>query len=224
MKRNELAEGIQHYLGNPLLKAARQPLQFTMEQAKEYAKCARDPVYFIENYVRIVSLDEGLVLFKMYPYQKRMIRAMHHGRKVVGKIFRQAGKSAICAAYISWYITFNGHKTAAILANKASIAREIFSRIQVILENLPFWLQQGVLEWNKTSLELENGSKCFCAASSPSSVRGKSINLLFCVAGETKVHLRNKLTGEIVEVPISDLKGLLRREEEDDEGFSISLN
>ena len=186
---------VQHYLGNPLLKAARQPIEFTIEQAKEFAKCRRDPVYFAANYAKVVSLDDGPVLFKPYPYQKRFIKALHTGRKVVGKIFRQAGKSVTCAVYIAWYALFNDHKTACILANKASIAREIFSRVQFIIENLPFWLQQGVVEWNKTSFNLENGSTVFCAASSPSAVRGKSINLLMC---DEFGHLAPKLAEEFI--------------------------
>lgn len=183
------------YLNNPSLKAVGVQVEYTDFQLKEYVKCSTDPIYFIENYIKVVSLDHGAVLCKLYPYQKRTILAIHNNRMILAKLFRQAGKSTVCAAYIAWYILFNEFKTAAILANKASIAKEIFSRIQFMLECLPKWLSQGVVEWNKTSLELENGSKCFCAASSPSSIRGKSINLLLC---DEFAHLSNNLSEEFI--------------------------
>ena len=195
----------QHYMGNPNLKAAGVQIEFELGQMKEYARCAKDPVYFIENYCKIVSLDNGAVLFKMFPYQRRIIKALHGNRKIIAKLFRQSGKSTVIAAYVAWYICFNEHKTVAILANKAAIAREIFSRVQFIFENLPFWLQQGVIEWNKTSFEMENGSKCFCAASSPSSIRGKSINFLMCVSGDTEITVRDKLTGFMTKTPIEKI-------------------
>lgn len=194
------------YLGNPSLKACGVPMNFTGDQLSEYVKCAGDPIYFIENYVKIVSLDKGAILAKLFPYQKRIIEGIHKNRRVISKLFRQSGKSTVIACYISWYITFNDLKRVAILANKASISREIFSRVQFTYENLPLWLQQGVKEWNKTSLELENGSQCFCAASSPSAIRGKSINFLLCVAGETEIDIRNKVTGEVRRVRIDELE------------------
>lgn len=197
---------IQHYLGKPTLKAANVSIQFTEHQIKEYIKCSKDPIYFLENYAKIVSLDKGPVLFKLFPYQKRIIEGVHNNKKVIAKLFRQAGKSTIIAGYFSWYVLFNPHKTCAILANKESIAKEIFSRVQYIIEGLPFWLQQGVVEWNKKSFVFENGSKCFCAASSASAVRGQSINMLLCVDGKTKIKLRNKHTREIIEVNIEELE------------------
>lgn len=184
-----------HYLGNESLKAAGVEIEFTLDQAMEYDKCSKDPIYFIENYVKVVSLDDGAVLFKLYPYQKRIILAIHNNRKIVAKLFRQAGKSTVVAAYIAWYSLFNEFKRTAILANKAAIAREIFSRVQFMVESLPFWLQQGVLEWNKTSFALENGSTCFCAASSPSSIRGKSVNFLLL---DEFAHLDNNLAEDFI--------------------------
>ncbi|UTS51988.1 terminase large subunit [Synechococcus phage BUCT-ZZ01] len=173
-------DGLPYYMGNPQLKAARVSMGFSIEQAKEHFRCSQDPVYFLENYGKVVSLDLGVVPFKLFPYQKRIIRAIHENPNIIGKLFRQAGKSTVIAGYITWYVIFNRNKTAAILANKAAIAKEIFSRVQFFIENLPFWLQQGIVEWNKTSLVLENESRCFCAASSPSAIRGMSINLLLC--------------------------------------------
>lgn len=167
-----------HYNNNPNLKASGVNLNYSEEQIKEYVKCSKDPIYFIENYCKVVSLDKGIVPFILYPYQIRMIEAIHNNKNTIGRLFRQAGKSTILAGYITWYIIFNESKTAAILANKQAIAKEIFSRVQFMIENLPIWLQQGVKEWNKTSLTLENGSRCLAAASSASAVRGFSISML----------------------------------------------
>lgn len=188
-------DDLKYYKNNNGLKAANQQIKFTSEQIMEYIKCSRDPIYFIENYVKIISLDHGPVLFKMYPYQKRIIDALHNNTRILGKIFRQSGKSTVLAGYLCWYILFNEHKRAAILANKMDIAKEIFSRVQFAIENIPIWLQQGVIEWNKTSFELENGSVCFAAATSPSAIRGKSINLLML---DEFGHLTPKLADEFI--------------------------
>jgi hypothetical protein len=173
-----MAENKFHFMGNVNLRPAGRNIELSEDQLSEYKKCRRDPVYFIENYVKVVSLDKGVVPMKLYPYQKRLIKAFHENRFVLSKLFRQAGKSTITAAYVLWYVNFNANKNAAILANKAAIAREIFSRVQFMFEELPVWMKKGVKEWNKTSFTLENDTVCFCAASSPSSIRGKSISLL----------------------------------------------
>lgn len=186
---------MQFYNRNPLLKAAGVQVAFTQEQVHEYIKCAKDPVYFIETYAKIVSLDDGVVPFKMFPYQKRIIEALHNNKNTLGKLFRQAGKSTIVAAYFAWYVLFNENKTAVILANKQTIAIEIFGRVQFIIENLPQWLQQGVVEWNKKSLVLENGSRCVAAATSASAVRGMSVNLLLC---DEFAHLHPNLAEEFI--------------------------
>lgn len=168
----------QVYNKNNNLKAAGVQIPFTPEQVQEYIKCSQDPIYFIENYAKVVSLDRGIVPFKLYPYQRRAIMAFHSNRKIIAKIGRQLGKSACIAAYFAWYLLFNDNKTAVILGNKQATAVEIFGRVQFVIENTPKWLQQGVVEWNKKSLLLENGSRCMAAATSPSAVRGFSVNLL----------------------------------------------
>lgn len=167
------------YLNNPFLKQAGEQIPFDKEKLGELMKCSQDPIYFLETYGKIVSLDDGVVPFKLFPYQKRIIRAIQNNKKVIGKIGRQLGKSTVVAGFISWYVLFHDNKNCAILANKQATAKEIFSRVQFILENTPKWLQQGVKEWNKTSLSLENGSRVFASGTSPSAVRGSSISLLF---------------------------------------------
>lgn len=164
--------------GNENIKAVGVQIQYTPEQIKEYVRCVKNPVYFIETFCKVVSLDEGIVPFKLYDYQKRIVRTVFENRFTIAKLFRQSGKSTVMAAYILWYVTFNANKTACILANKQSLAVEILSRVQYMHELLPNWLKQGVSVWNRLSVNFENGSRVFCASSSASSVRGHSINLL----------------------------------------------
>ena len=174
-----MKENLKYYNSNSLLKAADQSITFTQEQVEEYVKCAEDPVYFIENYCKIVTLDHGLQLFKLYPCQVNKIKVIHNNRRVILMEGRQQGKTTTSAAYILWYTLFQSNKTVAILANKATAAREVLSRYQTMYENLPKWMQQGVTGWNKGDVELENGSNVFTAATTASGIRGKSVNLLY---------------------------------------------
>lgn len=183
------------YNANKNLKAANVAIGFSQEQLKEYVKCAQDPLYFIRTYAKIISLDDGVVQFDPFPYQQRIIDTIHKNKNTLGKLFRQAGKSTIVAAYFAWYVLFNDNKTAVILANKQAIAIEIFGRVQFIIESLPHWLQQGVVEWNKKSLVLENGSRCIAAATSASAVRGMSVNLLLL---DEFAHLKPNLADEFI--------------------------
>lgn len=167
------------YNANQQLKAAGVNIPFTEEQVKEYMKCAQDPVYFIENYCKIISLDKGLIDFKLYDCQKEKVKVIHENRKVILMEGRQQGKTTTSAAYILWYTLFQESKQVAILANKATAAREVLYRYQLMYENLPLWLQQGVTTWNKGDIELENNSKVFTAATTSSGIRGKSVNMLY---------------------------------------------
>jgi len=168
-----------NYLGNPNLKKANIQRSWTKEELREYSLCMDDPQYFIEKYVKIVSLDEGLIPIKMYDFQKDMVGTFHNNRFTICKLPRQSGKSTIMIAYILHYALFNPTINVAILANKAATARDLLSRLQLAYEHLPKWLQQGVMSWNKGSLELENGSKILASSTSASAVRGGSYNIIF---------------------------------------------
>ena len=168
-----------HYLGNPLLKKANVPVEWTEEQILEYKKCMEDPMYFCQTYIKIVSLDEGIVPFNMFPFQKEMVGTIHSNRFTICKLPRQSGKTTTIVSYILHYVLFNPSMNVAILANKAATARDILGRLQLAYENLPKWLQQGVMSWNKGSLDLENGSRIVASSTSSSAVRGGSFNMIF---------------------------------------------
>jgi len=168
-----------HYLGNINLRAANYKYSYTLHEIKEYIKCKNDPIHFIKNYIKIIHPDRGLELMQLYPFQEEMVRAYWKDLNVISLTGRQMGKSTTFAAFLCWYVIFTPSKYAIVLANKLGTAREIFSRFQLAYENLPKFLQQGVKEWNKMSVELENGSKARCAATSASAVRGHSPQLLY---------------------------------------------
>jgi len=167
------------YLGNPLLKKANTQIEFTQEQILEFMRCKDDPVYFANNYIKIVSLDEGLTQFKPYDFQEKLINRFHENRFNICKMPRQTGKSTTVVSYLLHYLIFNDSVNIGILANKAATARELLGRLATAYENLPKWMQQGIIAWNRGNIELENGSKILAASTSASAVRGMSFNILF---------------------------------------------
>ena len=167
------------YLGNPNLKKANTLVEFDQEQIIEYVRCKNNPVYFAKNHVKIVTLDHGLMPFEPYDFQEKLINNFHDNRFNICKMPRQTGKSTTVISYLLHYLLFKDSVNIGILANKAATARELLGRLQTAYENVPKWMQQGVLSWNRGSLELENGSKILAASTSASAVRGMSFNILF---------------------------------------------
>ena len=167
------------YLSNPNLKKIGINIEFTKEQVEEYIKCAKDPIYFVKNYMKIIHVDKGLIPFDLYEYQEKMITKFNEERFVITKMPRQSGKSTAVISFILHYILFNESKNVALLANKAELARELLDRLKKAYENLPLWLQQGITTWNKGSIELENGSKILATSTTGSAARGQSFSLVF---------------------------------------------
>jgi len=167
------------YLGNARLKRVGVEISYTEEQLKEIVKCTEDPVYFIRTYVKIVNVDKGLVPFEMWPFQEDMVRTFHDNRFCIAKMPRQVGKTTTTVGYMLWSALFNEEFVIGILANKLQLAQDILAKIQKAYEYLPSWLQQGIINWNKRSIELENGSKIYAYATSAAGVRGGSYNLIF---------------------------------------------
>ena len=169
----------EQYLGNPNLKKGHTQSRFSKKQIQEVLVCLDDPKYFIEKYLKIVTIDKGLVPFQMYDFQRIMVDTFHENRFTICKLPRQSGKSTIIVSYLLHYVLFNDNVNVAILANKSSTARDLLGRLQLAYEHLPKWMQQGVLNWNKGSIELENGSKIVAASTSSSAVRGSTFNIIF---------------------------------------------
>jgi hypothetical protein len=174
-----IIEDAYRYRQNPLLKKAYVPIEWTNESVKEYIKCSQNVSYFITKYVKIISLDDGLIPFDLYDFQENIANTIAERRFTIVKTPRQAGKTTTAAAVILWHVLFKENYSIAILANKLSTSREILTRVQRAFENLPNWLQQGVLNWNKTNVELENGSTIMAASTASTAIRGFSINFLY---------------------------------------------
>ena len=183
------------YLGNMLLKRADVQHNFTKEEVGEYIKCRDDIVYFLENHVKIVHVDKGLISFDLYPFQKDLIQTISDNRNVIVKTGRQVGKSTTTLGWLLHYVLFNQSKTVGILANKAATARELLSRIQIAYQHLPKYLQQGLKEWNKGSLELENGSKIIASSTSSSAIRGFSFS---CILLDEFAHVQRHIADEFI--------------------------
>ena len=167
------------YLGNPNVKKDGVAEEWDAKKLREYKKCMKDPSYFCRKYVKVIHLDKGLVPFKLYPYQEKMFEHFNNNRFNIVLACRQSGKSISSVGYLLWYALFHPEKTIAILANKGAVAREMLARVTLMLENLPFFLQPGCKALNKGSLEFSNNSRIIAAATSGSSIRGMSVNLLF---------------------------------------------
>jgi hypothetical protein len=183
------------YLGNALLKRADVQHNYTKKEIDEYVKCRDDIVYFLEYYMKIVHVDEGLIPFSLYPFQKELIKTISENRNVIVKTGRQVGKSTTTLGWLLHYVLFNQSKTVGILANKAATARELLSRIQIAYQHLPKFLQQGLKEWNKGSLELENGSKIIASSTSSSAIRGFSFS---CILLDEFAHVQRHIAEEFI--------------------------
>lgn len=170
---------VKNYLGNPKLKRVGVIQKMTEHEVTEFYKCSQSPVYFIENYVKIVTLDKGFMSVELYPFQKEAVEKINNNRMVIVKAGRQIGKTTMIVGYILWYILFNEDKFVAILANKAKTSREILNRVKLAYESLPMWLQQGVRTWNKGDIELENNCRVMAESTASSAIRGFSISLLY---------------------------------------------
>ena len=167
------------YKGNPALKQRGQQHDFTQEQVKEFIKCSQDPEYFLTNYIKVISLDDGIIPFHPYPFQQKLVKSFNDNRFTICKLPRQSGKSVVTTAYLIHQALFRDNINIAILANKRDTAFELMAKLQTSYENLPKWLQQGVVQWNKGSIELENGSRITASSTSSSAVRGFSYNIVF---------------------------------------------
>ena len=168
-----------NYLGNPNVRGADVEHPWTKKELVEYKKCLDSPQYFAKKYCKVIHLDKGLIPFKLYPYQEEMFTSFEENRFNIVLACRQSGKSIAVVAYLLWYVIFKGEQTVGILANKNAIAREMLARITLMLENLPFFLQPGCTALNKGSIGFSNNSRIIAAATSSSSIRGMSLNLVY---------------------------------------------
>lgn len=200
------------YLNNPNLPTVDAQFEYTPEMVQEIKKCEENVLYFAENYFYIISIDEGKQKIKLHTYQRRALRMMRDNRFSLLLFSRQTGKSTISTIFCLWTACFNNDQNILLVANKESTAKEIFKRIRLAFEELPNWMKPGVKEYGKESMELANGSRIGITTTTGTAGRGSSANLLFideadwieCVAANTKITLRDKITGEVKNISIRD--------------------
>ena len=184
--------------------------EYTPHQIRELNRCKNDPLYFMCNYIKIVSQDSGVINFDPYPYQVDLINQFMGHRFNICLLSRQSGKSTIVAAFALWFACFNSHKNIGVVSNKAEAAKNFLSRLKYMYELMPVWLKPGVPGWAQTTIEFDNHTKLYTAATSKDSFRGEPMGMLICVSGDNTVKLRDKLTGEIKEMRMDDLADDLR--------------
>jgi hypothetical protein len=172
-------QDIEHFQGNPLVKKVGAQIQFTKEQVEEYVKCAQDPFYFIEKYMKIVTIDAGVQVIKLYDFQREMINKFVNEKFILAKCARQSGKTIGVESFILWSILFKDNYRVGMFANKFDTSKKILKEIKYSYEQLPMWLQQGVVTWNKHSIELENGSSITASSTSGDAGRSRTYNLVF---------------------------------------------
>ena len=168
------------FFNNEKLRGAGETVPMTEEEIKEYIKC-RNSIFHFAKYFTIIG-PAGEEKMKLRDYQEKIVKVIcakipEKNNRII-MMGRQTGKTTIATLYILWYALFHKSKCIAVLANKASQAEEILLRIKNAYTELPMWLQQGLVKWNNGEITMENKTKIFCGASSSSSVRGKSIDLL----------------------------------------------
>ena len=168
------------FFNNEKLRGAGETVQMTEEEIKEYLKC-KQSIFHFAKYFTIIG-PAGEEKMKLRDYQEKIVKVIcakipEKNNRII-MMGRQTGKTTIATLYILWYALFHKSKCIAVLANKASQAEEILLRIKNAYTELPMWLQQGLVKWNNGEITMENKTKIFCGASSSSSVRGKSIDLL----------------------------------------------
>ncbi len=179
---------------NEFIKKPHEQMSYTQEQMEELHKCGRDPIYFISNYCYIQNQDLGKVLFKLRPYQKRIIQALHKNRNVIILAGRQCGKSESTSAYAYWFSIFHDDKNVLIASNKQKGASDLMNRIRFMYENTPDFLRPGAMFYNRGSLEFDNGSRIWSEATTIDTGRGKSVALFLC---DELAHVKSNIQEEM---------------------------
>ena len=162
-----------------IVKQAHKKTAYTSHQIREIARCAKDPLYFMENYMKIQHPVKGRMAFEAYDYQKKLVDAYWKNNSVVALLPRQSGKTTTAAGYLLWYAMFNKDVTVLIAANKFRAANEIMDRVKFAYEELPNWLRAGVATYNVQDIKFDNGSRIKATTTTPDSGRGMSISLLY---------------------------------------------
>lgn len=170
-------------LDGVLTKKAHTKEKFTEQQIEDLLKCS-DPntgyLYFAENFFHIQHPVKGKIKFEPYEYQTRLMHSYHDFRFNINMMPRQSGKTTCAAGYLLWYAMFHPDQTILVAAHKYTGAQEIMQRIRYGYELCPDYIRSGVVNYNKGSMEFDNGSRIVSATTTGNTGRGMSISLLYC--------------------------------------------
>jgi hypothetical protein len=169
-----------NFMGNSEIVPKNCQLPLTQEHVDEYTYCAYHPIYTIKRYFRIVSEDRGIIPFELYDYQVELVQNFFKYNRNIALQSRQSGKTTTVASCLLYYCIFNEDKTIGIISLKKSGAIEVLDRIKTMYLNLPTWLKPAVKKWNNGSIKFVNGCRLIAAATTISSLRGKSLSCIFC--------------------------------------------
>jgi hypothetical protein len=168
------------YNSNPNLPLPEDQITLTADELKEYVRCTTDPIYFIKKYVKIISVDEGIIKFDLWPFQEEIINTFENNRFVICKLARQSGKSTVVVAgYFLWYILFHADVSVGVLANKEATAIQLLDRLKQSYELLPRFLKQGIIKWDAKVIKLANNARVRAESTSASAIRGDTFNIIF---------------------------------------------
>lgn len=167
------------YLGKPNLKRAYVKTSYTKEMMQEWLKCRNDILYFARNYCVITHIDFGTIRINLYDYQEELLELLANNRLSVANQSRQQAKTTTTQIFLAHYLIFNEDKNAGVLAHKHQMSVEVLDRTKQIIEFLPEFLQPGIVEWNKGSIELDNRCKLTAYAASPDATRGNQFSLIY---------------------------------------------
>lgn len=191
-----------HYMGKKNIPGIKSEFFYDEDRINVMLKCQQNVMYFAQHFFTITTLDYGKQLINLHPYQRDMLRLIRDNPRCIINASRQIGKTSVSTIYALWLVLFFDSKRVIIVANKADTAKEIFKRIKLAYEELPNWIKSNVTKWGETSFELENSGSVSISSTSKDAIRGISAN---CLDGDSLITIKNKNTGEIRKVGISDL-------------------
>ena len=167
--------------GNPNLRGNGEQIEYSEQMIQEYIRCKEDIFHFAETYFKIISIDEGERTIELREYQKKILKTITNPDKRFFAVLsgRQIGKSTISTIYLLHTLLFNADQTIAIATNKEPTSMEILKRVAFAYQNLPLFLQAGIITFNKKQIECDNNSRIIISSTTSSSLTGHSISLLY---------------------------------------------
>lgn len=169
-------------LDGVLVKKAHVAQKWTEEHIEHLIKCQDQetgPSYFLNNFFYIQHPTKGKIQYQAFKYQDELLQSYHKYRFSVNMLGRQLGKTTTAVGYLLWYAMFVDNSTILIAAHKYSGAQEIMQRLRYAYETCPDFIRAGVVNYNKHSIEFENGSRIVAQTTTETTGRGMSLSLIY---------------------------------------------